>query len=158
MHDPNRTEDYVVVFLPLQQLYNENMAFAIDHRKSCTDPLPEDDSPRQTRLRKQRYAEYVECHNMRMQRLVPKIDKFIHDLPVMLEKAKHEDGPDETFRLKCVIGCNCVEKSGWCSGHLFEFDHDFLSWTTENMTCPNSPNSPSSPSSPSSPTSPTFPK
>ena len=46
-------------FLPLQQLYDENMAFAITHRKTLEDGVPEDPEPRQTRLRKKRYADWV---------------------------------------------------------------------------------------------------
>ena len=47
-------------FMPLQQLYDKNMAFAIEHRKTLQDGAPNDTEPRQTRLRKQRYAYYVE--------------------------------------------------------------------------------------------------
>ena len=149
MDDTYSVQGSMQEYLPLQELYNKNMAYAVEERKYWTDAVPEDDAPRQTRLRKQRYADFVLWHDNKKVYMISKIDRFIEALPGMLADAKKEAfGPNETFRMRSCIGCNCVEKSGSCSGHVFEFDQYFWSWTDENATCPNSPVSPSSPSSP----------
>jgi len=133
-------------FLPLQELYDKNMAYAIEERKSWKDGVPEDDAPQQTRLRKQKHADYVMWHEKAKAQMIPKIDLFIEALPGMLADAEKQDfGPDETFIMRSCMGCNCVEKSGSCSGHVFEFDQYFWSWTDQNATCPNSLTSPGSP-------------
>jgi len=96
-------------FMPLQELYDNNMAYAIQQRKSWTDPIPEDDNPRQTRLHKQRHADFVVWHMNKGSYMVPKIDQFIKALPGMLADAKNQGyGPDETFKMRCSMGCNCV--------------------------------------------------
>jgi hypothetical protein len=146
-HDDTHTvQGSMQEFLPLQELYDKNMAYAIEERKSWEDGVPEDDAPRQTRLRKQRHADYVLWHQKAKAQRIPMIDLFIKALPGMLADAEKEQfGPDETFVMRSCMGCNCTEKSGSCAGHVFEFDQYFRSWTDENATCPNSPTSPSSP-------------
>jgi len=64
-------------FMPLQQFYDQNMAFAIEHHKTLEDGVPDDTEPRQTRLRKQRYASYVEWYGEMKQLTIPKIDAFL---------------------------------------------------------------------------------
>jgi len=127
-------------YLPLQELYDKNMVYAIEERKTWVDAVPEDDGPCQTRLRKQRHADFVLWHDNTAANMIPKIDRFIEALPGMLADAKQQAfGPDETFKMRSCMGCNCVEKSGSCSGHVFEFDQHFRSWTDENATCPCTP-------------------
>ena len=133
-------------WLPLQQLYDKNMAYAIKQRKYWTDPVPEDDAPHQTRICKQRHADFVLCHKEEKVYMVPRIDQFIEALPDMLADTENQGlGLDETFKMRCSMGCNCVQKSGSCSGHAFDFDQYFWSWTDDNATCLNTPMSPSFP-------------
>jgi len=142
-------EPSVQEFLPLEQLYDKAMAYAVKHRKTWTDPVPEDDAPRQTRLHKQRHADFVLWHKRMQERMVVKIDRLIEALPGMRVDAEELGrGPEETWVMRSSLGCNCVEKSGSCSGHVFEYDQYFLSWTSDIMTSPNSPEYPRSPESP----------
>jgi len=129
----------------MQELYNQNMEYAIQEREKITAPVKEDDKAHNTRQNKQRHADLSQWTEKRALDVVPKIDRFIKELPSMLAEAKtHGYGPDETFIMRCATGCNCVEKSLSCSGHVFKSDQYFLSWTDYNATCPNSPSSPDS--------------
>jgi len=132
-------------FLPMQELYDKNMEYALDMLNFWTEPIQEDNKQPKTRLNKQRQADFSECHNKMALYMVPKINLFIKTLPdVLAEAKKHGYGPDETFKMRSQMGCNCVEKSGSCSGHIFDYPHYFWSLTDENATCPNSPSSPDS--------------
>jgi len=148
--DYSNTQGSMQDFLPLQQLYDKNMAFATTHRKTLEDGVPEDPEPRQTRLRKKRYADWVERFDEMKQRTLPKVDAFIAALPGMLADAEKQNlGPDEVWKLKGFYNCCCVEKSGSCSGHIFDMDQYFLAWSdyqtgTGSLT-PYSPGSPGSP-------------
>jgi len=137
-------------FLPLRQLYENTMAYAQERRKDLTDPVPEDDVAHSTRLRKQRYAEYVEYCHEKMRRMVPRIDAFIAGLPALLAEAEAEQGgPEETWVIRSVQNCTCMEKSVSCAGHIFELDQVFVSATTfyaPSITTPYTPQSPASPS------------
>ena len=106
-------------FLPLRQLYENTLAYAEERRKSLTDPVPEDDEPHPTRLRKQRYNEYVQWCHEKKRRMLPRIDAFIAGLPALLAEAEVEQsGPDETWIIRSVENCNCMENCGSCSGHM----------------------------------------
>ena len=147
--DYSGTQGSIQEFLPLQQLYDENMAFAITHRKTLEDGVPEDSEPRQTRLRKKRYADWVEWFKEMKQRTLPKVDAFIAALPGMLADAEKQNlGPDEVWKLKGIYNCNCEEKSGSCSGHIFEMDQYFLAWSDYHQSGCLTPYSPYSPGSP----------
>jgi len=132
-------------FKPMKVLYQENMVNALNNLKYWTDPIQEDDKQPKTRLNKQRHADFLEWHKKTALYMVPSINLFIEALPVMLADAKNNGyGPDETFIIRGSYGCNCVEKSGFCPGHTFDYPHYFWSWTEENATCPPSPSSPDS--------------
>ena len=132
-------------FKPIDVIYQENMVNALDQIKYWTGPIQEDDKQPKTRLYKQRHADFLEEHKKMALYMVPKINLFIKALPVMLADAKNNGyGPDETFIIRSCYGCNCVEKSGVCLGHIFDYPHYFWSLTEENATCPPSPSSPDS--------------
>jgi len=136
-------------FMPLQQLYDKNMAFAIEHRRTLQDGVHEDTEPQQTRLRKQRYAHYVEWFDEMKQRTIPKIDAFIAALPGMLADAEKQHlGPDEVWKMRAIWNCCCVEKSGSCCGHVFDIDQYFLASSDYHQSGCATPYSPSSPRSP----------
>jgi len=141
--DPRCVQGSMQPFMSLQDLYEKNMEYAILHRTALTDPVPEDDAEHVTRSYKKRRADFVLWCEGRKEHMLPKIDRFIEELPGMLADAqKLGFGADETFIMRSEYGCNCVEKSGVCAGHVFEYRQYFWSWTDDNATCPNSPASP----------------
>jgi len=108
-------EPSVQEFLPLQQLYDKAMAYAVKHRKTWTDPVPEDDALRQTRLHKQCHADFLLWHKHMQERMDVQINRLIEALPGMQVDAEEQGpGPDETWVMRSSLGCNCVEKSGSC--------------------------------------------
>jgi len=136
-------------FMPLQQLYDKNMAFAIEHRKTLENGAPDDTEPRQSRLRKQRYRYYVEWFNEMKQSTIPKIDAFIAALPGMLADAeKQHRGPDEVWKMRPIWNCNCEDHGFPCCGHVFYIDQYFLASSDYHQSGCFTPSSPGSPRSP----------
>jgi hypothetical protein len=136
-------------FMPLKQLYDKNMAFAIEHRQTLEDGVPEDTEPCQTRLRKQRHAYYVEWFSEMKQRTIPKIDALIAALPGMLADAEKQHlGPNEVWKMRGRWNCCCEENSVSCCGHVFDMDQYFLASSDYHQSGLSTPDSPSSPRSP----------
>ena len=136
-------------FMPLQQLYDKNMAFAIEHRKTLQDGVPDDTEPHQTRLRTQFYQKYVVWFDEMKQRTIPKIDAFIAALPGMLADAeKQHRGADEVWKMRGIWSCECADYGIPCSGHVFHIDQYFLASSDYHQSGCFTPPSPGSPRAP----------
>jgi len=136
-------DHYMKEFLPLQELYTKYMTLAVGYRKELDDPIPKDERPHQTRSRVKSQEDEVMWQTKMNVRKIPHVERFIAEMPMMLAEAVAQDlGPDETWTLKCSMGCNCIAKSGSCSGHLFEVDQYFLSSTAHYMPRGMSPCTP----------------
>jgi len=141
-------DHYMKEFLPLPELYAKYMTLARGYRKKLDDPIPKDERQHQTRFRIKCQVDEAMLQTKMNERKIPYVERFIAEMPTMLAEAvAQEFGPDETWTLKCSMGCNCIEKSGWCGGHLFELDQYFLSSSVYHLPQGMSPCTP--PMSPS---------
>ena len=136
-------------FMPLQQLYDKKMAFAIEYRQTLVDGAPKDTEPHQTRLRKQRHAYYVEWFDEMKQSTIPRIDAFIAALPGMLADAKKQDrSADEVWKMRGILNCECEDYGMSCCGHVFDMEQYFLASSDYHQSGCFTPPSPASPRSP----------
>ena len=136
--------------MPLQQLYDKNMAFAIEHRKTLQDDVPDDDTEQhQTRLRTKCYRNYVEWFNEMKLSTIPMVDAFIAALPGMLADAeKQHRGADEVWKMRGIWNCECEDWGMPCGGHVFHIDQYFMASSDYHQSGWVTPSSPGSPRSP----------
>lgn len=133
-------------FMPLRELYDKNMEFAIEHRKTLQDGMPHDTELYQTRLRTQHNASAAVWFHEMQKRTIPKIDAFIAALPTMLAEAqKLGYGPDEVWKMRPVWNCCCEENGTTCCGHVFHMEQYFLASSDYHQSGISSPDCPSSP-------------